>query len=60
MIGALINHITTNARIPLSPVYSNYGLLSPVKGIKRKKERNIAKAERALKVFKKFLTTEFY
>ncbi len=60
MIGGLINHITTNARIPLSPVYANYGLLSPIKGIKRKKERNIAKAERALKIFKKFLTTEFY
>ena len=58
MIGSLIKHITTKARIPLSPVYANYGLLPPIKGFKKKRERNLAKGEKALEIFKKFIVSE--
>jgi methylenetetrahydrofolate--tRNA-(uracil-5-)-methyltransferase len=54
MLGALINHITVSGRVPLSPVYANYGLLPPVKA-KGKRERNLKKAERAIEELKKFL-----
>ena len=58
MIGSLIKHITAKARIPLSPVYANYGLLPPIKGFKKKRERNMAKGEKALETFEKFILGE--
>jgi methylenetetrahydrofolate--tRNA-(uracil-5-)-methyltransferase len=46
MIGSLIEHVTISGRSPLKPVYSNFGLLSPV-ACREKRERNREKVSRA-------------
>lgn len=54
MLGALINHVTVSGRIPLTPVYANFGLLPNMKLKMRKKDRKLAKASRAIDSFKKY------
>ena len=55
MIGALVNHVTVSGRIPLTPVYANFGLLPEVEGKMKKKDRKLAKASRAIDSMGKFL-----
>lgn len=56
MLGALINHVTVSGRIPLTPVYANFGLLPDIKGKLKKKDRKLAKATRAMDSFKKYFS----
>ncbi|AKI96501.1 methylenetetrahydrofolate--tRNA-(uracil(54)-C(5))-methyltransferase (FADH(2)-oxidizing) TrmFO [Kosmotoga pacifica] len=57
MLGALIDHITISGKVPLNPVYANFGLLPSVRA-RGKREKKLLKAKRAIETMKSFLERE--
>lgn len=55
IIGSLINYITSEKHKDFQPMHGSFGLLPPLEGKFRKKERFLLYAERALKDLESFL-----
>lgn len=55
MLGSLVGYITDSARIDFQPMNANFGIIPDLaEKIKSKKERKLAKANRAVEVMKHF------